>query len=173
MMAKKITSIILGAFVLSSVVFLVVSEARKSDSADKNTEIEIKNNVQVVENKTTTQDNVSPKKSKYVDGLYFHSTNRCMTCNLMEGYIRDVLKDSFNKEIEEGSLTFKSINIDEASSSHYIQDYQLQSISFFLSLKKDGKEVKFENVDKIWQLARNEDAFKKYIKAEIKKFVEM
>jgi hypothetical protein len=50
----------------------------------------------------------------------------------------------------------------------------LQSLlSLFLSLTKDGKEEKFENMSKIWQLAKNETMFKNYIRSEIKRFLEM
>ena len=172
MKLKKIIGILLGLFVLLSIAFMVVSEIKKDESVKKSSQSVSPMGNQLEQNAITADTNTS-RKEKYVEGLYFHGTNRCRTCNLMEGYIRDVLKDSFDKEIKEGLLSFESVNVDEASNNHYIQNYQLQSISFFLSLKKDGKEIKFQNVDQIWQLARNEAQFKSYIKSEIKKFLEM
>ncbi|OFZ22573.1 MAG: hypothetical protein A2202_01885 [Bdellovibrionales bacterium RIFOXYA1_FULL_36_14] len=172
MKIKKIIGICLGLFVLLSIAFMVVSEIKKDESVGGSSQ-----SVSHIGNQSkqavATSDTIPSRKDKYVEGLYFHGTNRCHTCNLMEGYIRDVLKDSFDKEIKDGLLSFESVNVDEASNQHYIQNYQLQSISFFLSLKKDGKEIKFQNVDQIWQLARNESQFKSYIKSEIKRFLEM
>ena len=169
---KKIIGVFLGLFVLASIVFLVVTEIKKDESVVVSSQ-SVSHIGNISEQNAAATDVVTPRKDKYVEGLYFHGSNRCRTCNLMEGYIRDVLKDSFDKEIKDGLLSFESVNVDEASNQHYIQNYQLQSISFFLSLKKDGKEIKFQNVDQIWQLARNESQFKSYIKSEIKRFLEM
>ncbi len=157
---KKIISTVLGIFVLSSIAFYTVSETKKSENLKK-------------QSSTATEMKIIPEKEKVVNGLYFHGTNRCHTCNLMEGYIRDVLSISFEKEIKEGRLTFESIDIDQPASAHYIQDYQLNAISFFLSFKKNGKEMQVQQCDKIWQLAKDEMMFKKYIKDEISKFLEM
>lgn len=157
-MIKKIISIVLGIFVVSSIVYWAVTESANTLALSK---------------QGSEKKEAIVKKSKIINGLYFHGTNRCYTCNLMEGYIRDVIREHFGKENKDGKLTFESINIEESTNNHYIQDYQLQSISFFLSLKSEGKEIKFENVNKIWQLAKNESAFKRYIQIEINKFLEM
>jgi len=53
-----------------------------------------------------------------------------------------------------------------------VQDYQLYTKSVVLSLVKDGKEVKFKNLDKVWQLLRNKDKFYKYIKEETTNFLD-
>ena len=155
MKLKKIVGASLGLFVLFSIGYYAVTELRK------------------IENSARGPDTlIVSKEGKEVNALYFHGENRCYTCNLMEGYIRDVLKESFAKEMESHLLTFESINIDRPEKRHYIQDYQLQSISFFISIKNNGKELKFKNIDQIWKLAQNELAFKKYIKEEITKYLE-
>ncbi|OFZ46238.1 MAG: hypothetical protein A2381_11510 [Bdellovibrionales bacterium RIFOXYB1_FULL_37_110] len=161
MKLKRIISITLGLFVFLSILYWGVSEINQNAN----------NNASSTD--LQASDTSRPTLSKRVEGLYFHGTNRCYTCNLMEGYILDVLKESFDKEVKEGLITFESINVEEPSKSHYIQDYQLNSISFFLSIKKEGKEVKFTNVDQIWKLAGNESNFKNYIKQEIKKHLEL
>jgi len=166
MKLKRIISITLGLFVFLSILYWGVSE-RGIAGLNQNAN----NNASSTD--LQASDTSRPTLSKRVEGLYFHGTNRCYTCNLMEGYILDVLKESFDKEVKEGLITFESINVEEPSKSHYIQDYQLNSISFFLSIKKEGKEVKFTNVDQIWKLAGNESNFKNYIKQEIKKHLEL
>ena len=161
MKLKRIISITLGLFVFLSILYWGVSEINQNAN----------NNASSTD--LQASDTSRPTLSKRVEGLYFHGTNRCYTCNLMEGYILDVLKESLDKEVKEGLITFESFNVEEPSKSHYIQDYQLNSISFFLSIKKEGKEVKFTNVDQIWKLAGNESNFKNYIKQEIKKHLEL
>ncbi len=179
MNSKKIVSIILGIFVIISVVYLAITSLSPNSSNQSSTQNQNKEAVTVVAQSkaipvTTSQvESQAVQKGKVVNGLYFHGTNRCYTCNLMEGYIRDVIKESFSKEISEKRLTFQNYNVDEPAYNHYIRDYQLQSISLFLSLTNDGKEEKYENINKIWQLAKNETMFKNYIRSEIKRFLEM
>lgn len=112
-------------------------------------------------------------EGKVVEALYFHRTNRCYTCNLMEGYMRDVIASDFATEEKAGRLRFQSLDVQDPAHQRYIAQYQLSSISLFLSLKDQGKEMKFENLELIWQLAGDEVAFKKYIKSEFKKYLEM
>lgn len=112
-------------------------------------------------------------QGKVVDALYFHGANRCYTCNLMEGYIRDVIAADYALQEREGKLRFQSLDVQDPQNQHYVQQYQLTSISLFFSLKDQGKELKFENIDRIWQLAGSEAEFKNYIRSELKKYLEM
>ena len=36
---------------------------------------------------------------------------------------------------------------------------------------KDGKQVKWKNIEKVWQLLNNEEAFFNYVKAETEKYL--
>lgn len=112
-------------------------------------------------------------RGKVVEALYFHRTARCYTCNLMEKYIREVIAENFQDAEKKGSFSFQSIDVQQDANQHYIGRYQLTSISLFLSLKEDGKELKFENIERIWQLAGEEARFKDYIRTEFKRYLEM
>ncbi len=178
MILKQVISIILGIFVVSSIVYWVVTESTTESSTPDTTSVS-NNETQstVASNSAPTEQSEEEKgvveKEKIIKGLYFHGSNRCYTCNLMEGYIRDVIRESFGKEVKEGRLSFESINVEDLNNRFYIQEYQLRSISFFLSLHKTGKKIKHENLDKMWRFAGNEPMFKHYIKTEIEKFLEM
>ena len=56
---------------------------------------------------------------------------------------------------------------DEKENKHFIKDYQLYTRSLVLSLVKDGEEIKSENLQKIWQYARNRQQFREYVVREI------
>lgn len=155
---KKIVGIVLSLFVVVAIGFAVMREVKVSASA-------------ITTSESAPAAEVS--KAKVVDALYFHGTNRCYTCNLMEGYMRDVIASDFASEEKSGRLRFRSLDVQDPAHKNYIAQYQLSSISLFLSLKDQGKEVKFENIDKIWQLAGDEVAFKNYIRNEFRKYLEM
>ena len=106
-----------------------------------------------------------------VIAYYFHGTFRCHTCNMMEKYSRQVIKNKFKNELDSGKLEFKAINVEESGNEHFVNDYQLYSKSLILSLVKDGKEIKSKNLTKIWQFATNKQRFFDYVTEEINSFM--
>jgi hypothetical protein len=109
--------------------------------------------------------------SAKVIAYYFHGSFRCSTCTAMEKYSREAIEANFKDVLASGSLEFKAVNVEEKESEHFVNDYQLYTKSLILSLIKDGKEVKSENLDKIWQLASNKQKFIDYVSAEINEFM--
>jgi thiol-disulfide isomerase/thioredoxin len=103
---------------------------------------------------------------------YFHTTFRCPTCYKIEQYTQEAVEQYFNKEILAGTLVFKTINFDEKENKHYIKDYQLFSKAVVISMIKEGKEVKFNNLTKIWEYVRDKEKFCQYIKTETAQYLE-
>ena len=52
-----------------------------------------------------------------------------------------------------------------------MKDYQLYTKSVVLSLVKDGKEQKYENLPKIWEYVGDTDTFYTYIKTETDEYL--
>ena len=102
---------------------------------------------------------------------YFHTTSRCPTCYKIEQYTQEAVEQYFNKEILAGTLVFKTINFDEKENKHFIKDYQLYTKSVVISMIKEGKEVKFNNLTKIWEYVRDKEKFYDYIKTETAKYL--
>lgn len=107
-----------------------------------------------------------------VVAYYFHGNVRCPTCMKLEEYSGEAINQGFSDEIKKGSLEFKSVNIDEGSNSHFVQDYQLVTRSLVISKIENGKEVKWKNLDMIWNLVRDHDKYIEYVKEETKKMIE-
>ncbi len=167
---KKIITIILGLFVLLSMAVLIYKEVTKEQVATPvvNPVVTIVA-TPIIKIKATTV--ISSKK--WIDATYFMTTQRCYTCKLMERYIKESLSENFKIQMSDKKIQFQAINIDLPENKHYIKDYKLYTKSFVLSLKKDGKEEKWINCDKIWDLARNEQGFKKYIKEQVQTYMEI
>jgi len=107
-----------------------------------------------------------------VIAYYFHTTSRCPSCYKIEQYTEGAIKEYFEKEIESGNLVYKVINVEGKGNEHFVQEYQLYTKSVVLSFVKDGKEVKFKNLEQVWQLLRDKDKFYKYIKSETQSFLD-
>lgn len=113
----------------------------------------------------------SQKKEGRIVAFYFHTTYRCPTCLKIENLSRQTIEKYFAKEMKDGKIVFMSVNIEEEKNRHYIEDYKLFTKSLIFSLFKDGKEVKWKNLDKVWLKVRNEEEFQKYVKEEMESFL--
>jgi hypothetical protein len=113
---------------------------------------------------------VKAQNSKVI-AYYFHGTFRCSTCRTIEQYSHDAIQTYFAKDLGNGMLEFRPVNIEEPDNKHFIQDYQLVTRSLVLSLVSDGKETKWKNLPDIWKLVRDKDKFFQYVKDEVEKFL--
>ncbi|MDP8213131.1 MAG: nitrophenyl compound nitroreductase subunit ArsF family protein [Candidatus Zapsychrus exili] len=107
-----------------------------------------------------------------VVATYFHTTFRCVSCHKIQNFTEEALRKGFARELASGRLKYRVINIEEPGNEHYVQDYSLYTKSVVLSLQKDGKEVGFKNLDKVWQLLNDKDKFVSYIENETKSFLD-
>ena len=118
---------------------------------------------------------ITPKKFNRADnviGYYFHGNYRCASCTKIEKYSRDAISNYFAKEIKAGFLSFKAVNTDLSENKHFLEDYQLYTKSLVLVSVKEGKILKWKNLDKIWQRLNNKTAFYNYVQTETRKFLE-
>jgi len=106
-----------------------------------------------------------------VYAYYFHGTSRCPTCYKLEQYSKEAIITNFKDAISSGELEFKVVNVEDKGNEHYAKDYQLYTKSLILSLVKDGKEVKWKNLDKIWEYVGNKQRFLDYVKAGVADFL--
>ena len=106
-----------------------------------------------------------------VIAYYFHGNFRCANCLKIEQYSKEAIEQNFKDELSSGKLVFKVINIETKGNVHFIQDYQLYTKSLVISLVKDGKEVKFDNLTKVWEFLWNRQKFYDYVKEEITKYL--
>ena len=106
-----------------------------------------------------------------VVAYYLHGSFRCSTCTNMEKYSKDALETNFKDALTSGKLEFKSLNVEDRGNEHFVDHYKLYTKSLILSLVKNGKEVKYKNLDKIWELASDKQKFIDYVISEINGFM--
>jgi hypothetical protein len=105
-------------------------------------------------------------KGGHVVAYYFHGTARCPTCHKLEQYSKEAIDANFKDALVSGKLEFKTVNVEDKGNEHYGSDYQLYTKSLVLSLMADGKQVKWKNLDKIWEYVGNKQKFIDYVKSE-------
>jgi hypothetical protein len=109
--------------------------------------------------------------STKVIAYYFHGSFRCPTCTNMEKFSREAVETKFKDALASGKLEFKAVNVEDKGNEHFMDEYKLYTKSLIISLAKDGKEVRYKNLDKIWELAQNKHKFIDYVKIEVAEFM--
>lgn len=107
-----------------------------------------------------------------VVAFYFHGNYRCSNCKKIEQYSREAIDKYFTKELKIKKLTFTIINTDQPENKHFVEDYQLYTRSLIIAEFKDGKQVRWKNLTKVWNYLNDRDKFYKYVQSEIQKYLE-
>lgn len=102
-----------------------------------------------------------------VIAYYFHGTFRCPSCRRIELYTQEALETAFADALRDGRLEWRVLNVDEPDNAHYINDYKLYTRSVVLSDLRDGKEVRWKNLDRVWRLLGDKEAFLDYVRGEV------
>lgn len=98
---------------------------------------------------------ITPK----VEAYYFHLTKRCTTCLAVESEARDDIQSLYG-----GKVSFKSINLDDASSKEIAQRLQVPGQA--LLIVKGNKQINLTN-EGFMYARNNPDKFKTIIKEKV------
>jgi len=108
----------------------------------------------------------------YVQVYYFHGKVRCHSCNMIEKLTLETVRYFFPEELGKGRLKLSVVNVGDGENEHFVQDYRLYSQSVILSEVKDGKEVSWKNLIRVWELLNDESQFKDYVRGEVSTLLE-
>ncbi len=108
-----------------------------------------------------------PAASRYLVATYFYTSVRCPTCKKIETYSAEAIQNNFSEELKNGALIWRTVNTDEPENQHYTKDYQLYTKSLIISEVKDGKEIRWKNLEKIWTHIRDRQKFEQYVVSQI------
>ena len=106
-----------------------------------------------------------------VVAFYFHGNTRCATCRKIEAYADEAIHQGFVQALDTSALTWRVVNIEEPENRHFVEDFQLVTRSVVLAEYRDGNLVRWENLDKVWQLVRDKDGFTSYVQDETREFL--
>lgn len=101
---------------------------------------------------------------------YFHGSKRCATCNKLESYAKEALDQNFANPMKSGKLYWNSLNFTAPEYEHFVKKFNLSFQMVVLVRYKDGKIVRYQKLDKIWELVGNKEKYQKYIKNETETF---
>jgi hypothetical protein len=158
-MARKLITIVLLAFALFSLGFLIAKEA--SHNGNNNAASDNTNDLKGDEKRA----------DRVVTIYYFHATKRCPTCLEIEGHAKEAIEDYYSNELENGLLEWEIINYEDWGNKHFVDDYDLMYSSLILTERVNGTETKWKNLDSIWDLAWEREDFISYVRGKIDQYL--
>jgi len=154
MKPQKIVSAILLIFVAASAGYLIYKSSLGVPS--QNTE------------SATEQAKEIPDGGKVLVVYFFHGTARCPSCKIIEAFGKKALEQGFPKERKSGRIVWRDIDLDKPENQHFIQDFQILSISLVLSDMENGEQKQWKNLEEVWNLLQNEKGFVEYVQKEVR-----
>ena len=111
-------------------------------------------------------------KAKTVVVYYFYTNTRCSSCKTIEAYTKEAVGKNFAADYKGWRVEFKGLNVEEEANKHFIQDYWLNSKSVVVQKFSGDKPLKWEKLEKVWQLLGDKFVFMNYVANETKKLVD-
>lgn len=173
MKPKTIITILLLVFVLGSVVFLIAGESLKKGETPATTTKEkpVANDGPSPAQQRENTKKTSPQSSRKIIAYYFHGRARCRSCILIESYTKEAIYRDFENELKSGHLEWRPVNVEEAGNKHFIQDYKLYTKSVIIADVQDNRQMRWKNLEKVWELLYEKEVFFNYISDEIKAYL--
>jgi len=103
---------------------------------------------------------------------YFYTNKRCDSCYRIEKWTESTVKDHFQQAIENGTLRWQTVNVDKPENKHFVKEFNLYTKSVVIVEQKDGETLRWKNLEKVWQLLRDQEKFADYVSDEIQSFME-
>ena len=121
--------------------------------------------------KTAAKPAAAATAHKKIIVYYVHGGVRCASCLKLEAYAKEAVTKGFPQQVKDGTVEFKSVSTDEPGNAHFNKDYQLFTKSVVVTEWKDGKQLRFKFLAKVWQLLGDEKAYVKYVQGEVQGFL--
>ncbi len=116
---------------------------------------------------------VPPTKLKHrVIAYYFCYNFRCARCRAFEAYSQEALQSAFPEHLKDGRLVWRIVNVETRGNEHFVKDYGLYTKSLVLVDETRGRKPQWKNLEKIWQLVGDKEAFVRYVQDETRAYLE-
>jgi len=105
--------------------------------------------------------------AQQVEVLDFHNTHRCKTCVKIENTTLEIIQQEFAKELREGKIVFRTIDVDEAKNAKIAEQFEAAGTALWIY--RADKKIKVDLTDFAFMNIGNSDKFKQRLIAEIRK----
>lgn len=98
---------------------------------------------------------------------YFHGTQRCVTCRLIESQARETVETYFPELLKRGTIVWKTVNYDLPSNASLAKRFKI-AMPMVVLAAESGQEIRrWKTLDDVWPLSRDKERFLSYVRKEI------
>jgi hypothetical protein len=101
----------------------------------------------------------------------FHRRFRCPECVKTEYIVHKALKRYFSYELESGEITWQVIDVSIKRNQHYLADYGFIYNTVIVVDERSGKDVRFKNLEKIYDIMEDEEASVEFVRREVEEYL--
>ncbi|MDF1536037.1 MAG: nitrophenyl compound nitroreductase subunit ArsF family protein [bacterium] len=101
----------------------------------------------------------------------FHRRFRCEECYKLEAAIGETLNTHFPEQLADGKLVFNVVDLDAEGNGHYTQEYDFFYNTVIVVDVRGGRDVRFKNIEKVWQLAGERDLLMEFVRSEVEEYL--
>ena len=105
-----------------------------------------------------------------VELVYFHPGFRCVSCNNIEKYAREVAENDFKEQMEEGKLEYESLEIEDEKNRALVDELDVGGSSLCLVVSGGGERTHREIKD-VWLYWDKPDEAKQIIKDDLSRYL--
>jgi len=107
-----------------------------------------------------------------ITAYYFYTNMRCNSCRRIEAWSQAAIEGAFGAELASGRLVWRPVNLDDKGNQHFVDDYELYTKSLIVVEEIGGKQVRWKNLTKVWELLSNMTAFHTYVQKEVRAYLD-
>lgn len=171
MSGKKLLTGTLSMVVVASLGMLLYREFGRGSVAGSAPALRMGASTAGVLPETTTRTGESTGPGTRVVAYYFHGRVRCMSCVKIESLSGKAIRERFPEELRNGLLSYRGVNVDVPENRHFIDDYRLTSQSLVIVEFRDGRQVRWKNLEKVWTLLGSEKEFLPYVQEGVSSYL--
>lgn len=102
---------------------------------------------------------------------YFHRTLRCPTCHRLEELAKQAIETGFANELALGTVQWRATNFQQQGNEHFVKDYKLEAPALILVKTRNGEQVEWQNMEKIWELVGTPVEYSKYVQGGLQSYL--
>lgn len=103
----------------------------------------------------------------YVMVTYYHADKRCELCNNMERFTLESLERHHGDALASKELRHRVLNWQSPAQASHCKHYGLMGNTVILSEIREGREIRFKELEEVWSHAHDREAFVAYVEGEL------
>ena len=108
------------------------------------------------------------RPARRVVATYFHRTVRCPTCQRVGSALEAAIRANFAAELNDGRLEWRMMDFQDPRNAGFAAAFGITGPAFIIMEVQGDRVVAWKPAPKAWSLLGDQDAFSRYVQAEVR-----